>query len=185
MYKFGTVQKKILLTFLGGIALGSAGSSMRYFKTLKAIKGDWDRINQNNFNRSLDALIKQELLETKQLKNGSYKLVLTSQGKFQAKKLSLLGSTIKFKKPKRWNKKWLLVIFDIPEKDRKFRDVLRRQLKSLEFKKLQNSVFVSPYPFEKPILELVFLYRAERFVKTIIATFINNEKELKKYFFNK
>ncbi len=183
MYKFGPIQKKILLTFLGGIALGSSKSSIQYFRTLKAIRSDWKRINQNNFNRSLDSLLKQNLLETKQLKNGSYKLVLTPQGRIQAKKLSLLGSSIKFKKPKRWNKKWLLVIFDIPEKDRAFRDILRQQLRELEFKKLQNSVFVSPYPFEKSILELVYLYRAEKYVRTIIATSIDNEKSLKKYFF--
>ncbi|HBR71810.1 MAG TPA: PaaX family transcriptional regulator, partial [Candidatus Moranbacteria bacterium] len=44
--------------------------------------------------------------------------------------------------------------FDIPEKDRIFRGILREHLYELKFFRLQNSVFVSPHPFEKMILEL-------------------------------
>ena len=99
--------------------------------------------------------------------------------------MDLMGNAIKFKKPKKWDGKWRLVLFDIPEKDRVFRDILRKHLKTLKFRKLQHSVFVSPYPFEKPILELVRLYSAEKYVRVISAMKIDNEKNLKKYFFKK
>jgi len=185
MYKFGSIQKKILITFLGGVALGLSHSPRQYFRTLRVIKRDWRKVNQQNFNRSVSRLVREKLLEERKLANGSFKLILTKEGKKQAKRLSLLGNSIKFKKPKKWDKKWRMVIFDVPEKDREFRDILRNHLRELDFKKLQHSVFVSPYPFEKSILELIYLYRAESYVRVITAIKIDNEVKLKDIFFKK
>lgn len=183
MYKFGSVQKKILLTLLGGTMLGMSASPTQYFRTFRKIKKEWQKINQQNFNRSIRQLSKEKLIEEKLLPDGSSKLILTADGKKQARSLSLLGNSINFKKPKSWDGKWRIVLFDIPEKDRLFRTVLREHLYALKFLKLQNSVFVSPYPFEKPILELIALYSAERYVRVVTATMIDNEKYLKRRFF--
>lgn len=185
MYKFGTVQRKIMLALLGGVALGLSGSPRQYFRTLRKFKKEWGKINQQNFNRSLRRLSAEKLIEEKKLPNGSFKLVLTDEGKQQAKILSLLGSSINFKKPKKWDKKWRIVLFDIPEKDRVFRDILREHLRELEFFKLQHSVFVSPFPFEKPILELISLYSAEAYVRVVTATYIDNQNKVKCHFFKK
>ena len=73
-------------------------------------------------------------------------------------------------------------MFDIPEKERAFRDILRAHLYRLEFYKLQQSVFVSPHPFEKAILDLVAVYAAEAHVRVITAIKIDNEAKLKKHF---
>lgn len=43
----------------------------------------------------------------------------------------------------KWDGKWRLVIWDIPEKRRHARDLLRHQLKQLGFEKIQNSVWAS------------------------------------------
>lgn len=45
---------------------------------------------------------------------------------------------------KPWDKKWRVVIFDIPEKERGKRDVLRKKLISLGFGKLQESIYITP-----------------------------------------
>lgn len=182
MYKFGPVKQKILLSLLGGAALGASSSPARYFRTLRQLRSEWKKIDQRNFNRSIRRLSKEKLIEEKKLADGSFKLVLTKNGKIQARRLNLLGDSIKFKKPKRWDGKWRIVLFDVPEKDRLFRAILREHLYNLKFKKLQHSVFVSPYPFEKPILELVALYSAEPFVRVITASKIDNERALKKIF---
>lgn len=183
MYKFGSVQRKILLVLMGGVALGLSGSPRQYFRTFRTIRKEWAKINQQNFNRSIRRLSREKLIEEKTLPDGSFKLVLTKKGKEQARKMSILGSTITFKKPKKWDGKWRVVLFDIPEKDRIFRAILRDHLYTLDFMKLQNSVFVSPYPFEKSILELVALYSAEKYVRVITATKIDNETGVKKHFF--
>jgi hypothetical protein len=182
MYKFGPVQQKILLTLLGSVALGCSSSPAQYFKTLRQMRKEWTNIDQRNFNRSIRTLAREKLIEQRNLPDGSFKLLLTANGKKQAKVLNFLGSAIIFKKPKHWDRKWRVVLFDIPEKDRIFRDILRRHLYDLKFRKLQQSVFVSPYPFEKSILELSSLYSAERYVRVITADKIDNEATLKKYF---
>lgn len=183
MYKFGPVQKKILLGLLGAVALGASASPRQYFQTFRKLKRDWVKIGRYNFDRSLRGLAREKLVEERKLSNGSFKLVLTQEGKRVAKQLSLLGSSINFKKPKKWDGKWRVVLFDIPEKDRLFRDILRDHLRNLDFKKLQHSVFVSPYPFEKAITELVALYSAEPYVRVITAQRIDNEVKLKNIFF--
>ena len=183
MYRFGTIQKKILLSLLGGVTLGLSSSPRQYFHVLGKIQKDWKKINKHNFNRSIQNLSHKKLLEEKTLPNNSFKLVLTSEGKCQAKTLSLLGSSINFKKPKRWDRKWRIILFDIPEKDRAFRNILREHLMELNFLKLQHSVFISPYPFERSILELVALYSAEPYVRVVTATKIDNETKIKRHFF--
>ncbi|PIW92928.1 MAG: hypothetical protein COZ87_04120 [Candidatus Moranbacteria bacterium CG_4_8_14_3_um_filter_43_15] len=81
--------------------------------------------------------------------------------------------------------KWRLVLFDIPEKNRLFRDILRGHLQTLKFLKLQYSVFISPHPFEKPILELISLYSAQPYVRVVTATNIDNETVIKRHFFKR
>lgn len=182
MYKFGQTQKKILVALLGGVALGMSGSPRQYFHNLRKIKKEWKNINQGNFVRSMRSLSKDKLIEERVLPDGSFKLILTAKGKKQANRLELMGNSINFKKPKKWDGRWRIVIFDIPEKDRDFRDILRSHLKELKFIRLQNSVFVSPHPFEKAILELVRLYTATPYVRVITAEKIDNENMLKRYF---
>jgi phenylacetic acid degradation operon negative regulatory protein len=184
MYRFGPVQQKIILALLGGVALGSSSNPRQYFRTFRQLKKEWGKINQRNFNRSIHKLSREKLIEEKKLPDGSFRLVLTGDGRKQAKRLNFLGSSINFKKPKRWDGMWRIVIFDIPEKDRVFRDILREHLYALKFYKLQHSVFISPYPFEKSILDLVALYSAEPYVRVITATKIDNEPKLKKHFFS-
>jgi hypothetical protein len=182
MRKIGSTQQKILLTLLGGVALGFSASPRQYFKTLRQLKKEWKKIDQRNFNRSILSLSREKLVEEKTLSDGSFKLVLTKNGKTQARRISLFGGAIEFKKSKKWDGKWRMVFFDIPEKDRIFRDILRGHLYDLKFYKLQQSVFVSPYQYEKPILELVSIYHAESYVRVVTATKIDNEAVLKKYF---
>lgn len=185
MYKFGPVQKKILIALLGGVALGCSSDSRQYFRTFEKIIRAWKKIDQRNFNRSIKRLAKEKLVEEKILPDGSFQLELTKEGKRQARLLDLFGNSIKFKKPKKWDGKWRLVFFDIPEKERRFRDILRQHLYDLNFFKIQQSVFVSPYPFEKPILDLISIYSANQYVRVVTAIKIDNETKIKNHFFSK
>jgi len=44
----------------------------------------------------------------------------------------------------RWRGTWFLLAYDVPEKDRRYRDVLRRFLRRLRMGSLQGSVWISP-----------------------------------------
>lgn len=58
--------------------------------------------------------------------------------------------------PVRWDGKWRLVMFDVPEKRKKVRDTLRMLLRSASFIHFQDSAWIQPYPCD----ELVTLLRS-------------------------
>ncbi len=183
MYKFGPVQQKLLLLLVAGIGLGLETSSIRYYQKLGVIVREWKCIDQRSIKRSVRRLCSEKLVREIIQPDGSFKLVLTEEGKRQARIQSLFDNSIRFKNSRRWDKKWRIVMFDIPEKERGFRDILREHLRELNFYKLQQSVFASPNPCEKQIAELVSLYRAESFVRIMTVDWIDNEKKLRDYFF--
>lgn len=77
---------------------------------------------------------------------------------------------------------WKLVIFDIPEKQKKVRTVLRAKLKQLHFQKWQNSIWVSPYALDEEI-EAEFNQLAKHyFVRLIKTREINQTQDLEKLF---
>ena len=125
--------------------MGMARSSRQYFKAFRAVRKDWTKVNQQNFNRSLRRLSHEKLLEEKTLADGSFKLTLTPEGKKQAELLSFFGNSIKFKRPKEWDGKWRIVMFDIPESKRHARSAVSRKIKEFGMYPIQKSVFVSPY----------------------------------------
>jgi len=55
---------------------------------------------------------------------------------------------------KRWDKKWRLVTFDIPEKERQIRKSIRNRLQEMGFAYFQRSVWISPLPVAKFVEKL-------------------------------
>ena len=185
MRKIGTIQQKILILLLGGVTLSLSGSHGHSSRVFKAIRKEWRRIDRHNFNRSLRSLCEQKLLEETRRPDGTVTLRLTEQGKRYASYSSLFGSTIKIKRPEKWDRLWRLVMFDIPEKKRAFRNILRSHLKTIGFIELQKSAFIFPYPCEREISCLTELYNATSYVRVATLQTIDNETTLKQHFFSK
>ncbi len=60
-------------------------------------------------------------------------------------------------KKRRKDGRWIMIIFDIPQKHQKARSLLRSILKNLGYKLFQQSVWISPYDiFEKTEKSLQF-----------------------------
>lgn len=83
---------------------------------------------------------------------------------------------------KKWDGKWRIVTFDIPEKLRKNRDQIRYELREAGFVLLHKSVWVTPYPCE----EFVALLKADRHVGKsllyIVAEHVEYGNHLQKIF---
>lgn len=65
---------------------------------------------------------------------------------------------------KNWDGKWYLTIFDIPERVRRKRDILREKLKLLGFGQLQASVWISAVNYLKNVERIVENYQLEPYV---------------------
>lgn len=87
-------------------------------------------------------------------------------------------------KPKqdKWDKLWRVVFFDISEIDKNKRDQLRKYLKKLGLKQMQESVWVSPYKVEDEVKYLREVLEVPHGVKLGTLKEIENEKELKEWF---
>ena len=140
------VQKAILSTIaLTGLLLWSmaAPNTLRLLDTLGG-----DKYRRRNQLRSVASRLASRGLIRFVDKNGRTYLEITPAGKkileFEREKAALARRV-----GKRWDKRWRMIIFDIPERYRKTRDKLRWMLKSLGFYQLQGSVWVYPYDCEE------------------------------------
>ena len=83
---------------------------------------------------------------------------------------------------KRWDKRYRMIIFDIPERRRAVRDQLRRTMQACGFLRIQDSVWVSPYDCE----DLIILIKADLHIgKDVLYTIvekIENDKWIKQHF---
>ncbi len=124
---------------------------------------------------SASKLTKRGLLK---FENGRYQL--TDEGE---RVLRLWEITdYKFNKPKRWDKKWRLVIFDIPEKKKKIRKQICSLFNQAGLYRLQDSVWVYPYDCEDIIGLLKTDFGVGKDVLYIIADEIENDRHLRQEF---
>ncbi len=180
MSKYGETQKKILLLLMGGLALGLSGSPVRSFKILKEIGKEWEEIERQGLRRAIRNLYQSKLIKEKQNSDGTITMILTEKGKEKAFTYNL--DEMEIKKPERWDKKWRIVLFDIPEKTRKIRDAFRYHLNQLGFYEFQKSVFVHPFDCLDEIDYLIEFYGARKFIRFVIAESLDNELHLKAHF---
>jgi DNA-binding transcriptional regulator PaaX len=127
---------------------------------------------QDNFEREWDGgEIKKAL---KRLTRSQYlrytkkedRYFLTSKG---IRRVTEIRIRKKIKKDKKTKCKYLVLIFDIPEKDKKSRDLFRRKLRELGFKMIQQSVWAIQKDILKEIKILINLYKVKDCVKIFIA----------------
>ncbi|MFH1657642.1 MAG: CRISPR-associated endonuclease Cas2 [bacterium] len=120
--------------------------------------------NKRQFGQFLNYLKTNNYIKIKNLEEGKG-ILLTSKGIQRALKVKYkLTPNLK----KRKDKKWIMVIFDIPEKARRYRDCLRKFLYSLGFQKLQQSVWVSPYQVNKELEEIIRIHSLDKFIKIFL-----------------
>ncbi len=178
--KIGSVQKKILLLLLGGIALSATRSARKQWHIVKGIGEGLKEIDQQAIDRAVGSLVKTKLVKEKYNRDDTITLVLNDYGKERAVTFNL--ENIKINPPKSWDGKWRIVIFDIPYYLRKSRDSLRLLLKQMGFYTLQKSVFIHPFDCQKEIEFITEYHRANKYVRFIIADSVDNESFLRKHF---
>jgi len=103
---------------------------------------------------------------------------LTKNGELEA----LLAKARLFNQPKKWDGKWRLIIFDIPEDSRGKRNFFRKLLKQNSFYKLQASVFISPYPLNREAIKYLKETKLYQYIRILKVEEIDDDKDLKKHF---
>jgi CRISPR/Cas system-associated endoribonuclease Cas2 len=180
MKRIGSIQRKMLVLLSGIVSSGLSYNPRKQLWIMKQIGLEWGRINQWNLNRSIKNLYESKLIDIKDRDDGATEIVITKLGK--TKSLEFKIDEMNIDVPKYWDKKWRIVIFDIPEKYRKARNAIRGHLDRMGFYKLQKSVFVFPYECEDEIDFIVEYYNIRKFVRLVSVDKIDNELHLKNIF---
>ena len=130
-------------------------------------KHNWDSTSTTQFERTAQTLYKSKLVRRKEHKDGSITLTLTDEGRKYALRYHL--ETLSVKRPKKWDGKWRVVMYDIPEGMRRLRGELRHVLRSLGFVEVQKSVFAHPYECRDEIEFLIEAYNARAYVRRMVV----------------
>lgn len=107
------------------------------------------------------------------------KLRLTKKGENRMLELNLREQV---KRPRRWDGKWRVLVFDIPERRRRVRQWIRSTVRGIGFVRLQDSVWIYPYDCE----DLITLVKANMHVGDallyMVVDVIESDMKLKKHF---
>lgn len=103
----------------------------------------WKHYNISYLRRTL-ARLKQQKEVTITEKDGQQVVQLTKNGKRKILKYSL--ESLAVEKPKRWDQKWRLVLYDVPVSQKYLGDTIRQTLRAIGFYGIQDSVYIFPYP---------------------------------------
>ena len=123
---------------------------------------------------------RNRLVESGMMKYDGKFFVLTEKGQIKLRLLEL--HDFNFKKPKKWDKKWRVLIFDIKEQKKYLREKVRNTLRAVGFIRLQDSVWVYPYDCEELIALLKADFKIGRDLLYMIVDEIENDAWLKEQF---
>lgn len=152
--------------------------------TLQALKIfglDKTTYNRKRYiNKVVARLEEKGLMEIRKNPQGLPLARLTEKGKAELARYEL--GNLQLPKPKRWDGKYRIIIFDIKEWKRRVRDELRDWLENLGFIRLQNSVWVYPHECQEIIALLKSHFHIGKEVLYITAENIENDKWLRREF---
>jgi len=138
------------------------------------------RFEKEKFLRDLKKLQKRKLIDYKESKPGDIELKITKNGREEFLRYKIDG--LKLKTLPRWDKKWRIVMFDIPHEFKKARDAFREKLKNLNFYHIQKSVFITPHPCEDEIDFLASFYNIRGFILIFYTDHFEGEEKMRNYF---
>ena len=166
-----------ILMFLVDFATVSFSMAYKSPMARKSIRDywRWREFDRERFSSSIYRLKKCKLIRIYTEGKKKY-LELTPKGLERVGKYTIAEMAID--RPKIWDQKWRIVIFDIPDSRRRFRDILRDKLQRLGFILLQESVFIYPFECKKEIDYICEYYLIRPYLKYIIADILEGDQDL-------
>lgn len=152
-----------------------AGAELVKHLSFQLIDKVWEKYDQRRLKRTLNEMVMREMLALNE-KDREITIIVTEKGKRQLLKYNI--KKMKLEKPKVWDGKWRVVIFDVKEGKKSLREALRRKMKQLEFYQLQKSVYVTPYPCGREVTFIRQYYLIGDEVSYFLATELEQEELL-------
>jgi len=179
--KKANIQKAILSTVfaLGGLSVALVAPKMT--KVLAQIEPQFmkNKFGKYSVNRSWNRLKNEGLIIFEQTKNGTFAR-LTPKGETKLRQFEL--KDYQFERPRCWDGKWRMLIFDVKEKRKNTREKIRSTLKQIGFHYLQDSVWIFPYDCEDLVMLLKADFKIGKDLLYVIADSIENDRRIREVF---
>lgn len=174
---------KFLLAFLAAGPLLVAGAALPGLLSAAKSISQSKKYSKTQFQSAYKNLHYRKLIEIIEEGDDKFKVQLTNTGKKRVKEFSF--NLLKIQKPKKWDGKWRILIFDIPSKPAIFnqaRNALRNKIKDLGFYQMQKSVWVYPYECIDEILFVAEAFNVQKHIEIITAEKLLHEEKIKRIF---
>lgn len=173
--RIGLIEKELLKKFLGvkdrELSKNYNESFSDIFKTAR---------QKYNYSATIKRMEQKGLINFV-VKEDGLRIVLTKEGKDIARGFILQGYG-QLQKPDKWDGRWRMVMFDIPEDKRKLRNIIRFHLKKIGFVQIQGSVWIYPFPCEEIVTIIKTNFNLNDEVIYITTESFNKDFKFKKVF---
>ncbi len=164
---------------IGGIVAVAATSPFFIVNLLRGFK----KLNKYPHKKTYDTfyrLKKQGLIDFNE-ENKQIYISLTDKGKKKPGWMQI--DDLKIEKSKKWDGKWRILLFDIAEMKRTYREALRGKLKDLGFQLFQKSAWINPYRCDKEVKMLKsFFGLSDKEIKLVTSQNVGDDREFKRFF---
>lgn len=180
-YRRGELARDILRLVGAGVIGGVGAVAAATTNTVQIIdylnpKGVHER---NRIWKAIKYLEKKNRVVFEERENYTY-VILTKEGRLRLDEDAIWELTIDA--PYRWDRKWRIVMFDLPSKHERVRQSFRLKLEDLGFKLYQRSVFIYPYECHEEVHTIAKWYGVDQYVRYIVATEIHDMRRYIKIF---
>jgi DNA-binding transcriptional regulator PaaX len=121
------------------------------------------KYSRQKFSKLVSYLKKKGYISIKNLHQTSG-VMITKRGMAKVLMTEIYGGD----RVKRKDGKWLMVMFDVPEKIKRSRNLLRSILQNLGYKKFQHSVWVTPYDVIEATEKALALHSLDQYTKIFV-----------------
>ena len=125
-----------------------------------------DSFNRNNFHVAKHQLIRRGLVARR-----GRVCTITSRG---ATMLDALKAKFEDRRQS-WDGKWRVIVFDIPEAQKKYREALRRELTVAGYRRFQDSVWVGKQPLPDDLFTFIEECNLGDYVHLLLVNTVDRE----------
>jgi len=170
-------NKLLKVLVVGGVVTIAAVNPFFGLLTAKIIEDELKKRKWKGLKNGLHRLKYRGFVEVEQTPDGSYIVKATDAGKLQAEKYDLDNLSIKV--PKKWDKQWRLIIFDIPTEKQKGRLALLSKLRELKFIMIQKSVWAHPFECQNEVAVLARAFEVDKYIQHLVCSNVSSSEYLK------
>lgn len=183
-YYFKKPRSEIVKDILRGLLVGGifvvAAQSPYFWSNLLLSGAKHKKKNRRNAVEAFRRLRKQGYIVIEK-RNRQIYVRLTPEGKKYAGWLQI--DNLAIQRPKRWDGKWRLIMFDIAHFKKSYREMFRGKLKELGFYKLQKSVWACPFTCRDEVSLLKeFFGLGDNEVRYVTTDNIGDDAHLRRFF---